>query len=125
MERRIRVGELSVLDGDGLPGAGELGPAIRRRCDPVDLRVGIRPTCRIPPAVRACGSRTKNAPEWFRGVGFALAFVARAYGSGQLSDRFRSYRATAAMLLGEAAVVVTALAAALLVVGLVLVAVLG
>lgn len=30
--------------------------------------------------------RTKNAPEWFRGVGFALAVVVGAYGLRQLSD---------------------------------------
>ena len=39
-------------------------------------------------ALRTLASRrTKNAPERFRGVGFALAVVG-AYGLRQLSDRF-------------------------------------
>ena len=32
--------------------------------------------------------RTRNAPERFRGVGFALENVVDAYGLRQLSDRF-------------------------------------
>ena len=63
------LGLVPVLIRFVLPRRGGLKPSDRRLPGPVDFTFRVLIDC-----------KTENAPEWFRGVGFALAVVVDAYG---------------------------------------------